>query len=201
MYIKPLFVHIPKNAGTSIRKGLSVKFGKQFEHEENTFHSGHFNADIMAKRARLAGYEYDCMFAVIRHPIERFASSFAWMQYRLRLRIANKKETLNKQTKKFIESNVDDFIEFYFTRANSTWMASSYWHFLPQSDYINNKDCHVFTMDKLKVIENMLQIQIPHINKGLDTIDKKVYDMSSNSLHILQTYYERDLELWKKYSA
>jgi len=190
--MKPLFVHIPKNAGTSIRTALRNQYTIPF----NLF--AHVTHSQMHARASYIGYDYDYTFTVVRHPIDRLYSVYNHAQKTVFEKIHNysdleyhfiTKTQLLEFHKNFASINL--FVEHFFGMVNTSKHIWSYHYFLPQSTWMDSTEpCEVFQFENLQPLEEKLQISLPRENVS----NASRPPLSRRSVDLLYNYYEQDFK-------
>ena len=70
----PLYVHIPKNAGISIKTVLIEKYNYPF------IFQGHLTCQQLKARANLNNYKYDFIFTSVRNPYTRMLSIYFFLK-------------------------------------------------------------------------------------------------------------------------
>lgn len=181
---KLIFVHIPKNAGSAIKKSLFLSRypGKNF--------GGHFPIfDIDIK-------DYTIV-ACCRNPYDRIQSSY---HYFLSGRMKGMELRNNIDVKHSLEisKNVDDFIRNYFLEKRK---APVHPHLLPQTYWITkNNDIIVDKLIRFENLEfdyyNMVDELSIEVDK-LDIVNKsenKNINLNENSIKIINKFYEQDFD-------
>ena len=154
---KLLFVHIPKNAGTSIEYYFGMMKPKLF-YGTNSITEGkvlfspqHLTPPLLKKKLGDKIYGEYFKFAFVRHPNERVISEFFWQQ-----RINQIPKNMN--FKKWVFS--------YYKKIDTD-------HKLPQHHYVYDKDGKIM-IDFLGKVEN--------INEDFDRMLKKINYKTNNKL-------------------
>jgi hypothetical protein len=173
------FVHIPKTAGSSIAQFLS-----------------NYDIDIL-------GHDHNAnipnAIIVIRHPIDRFISTFKYW----------KKLCIHEQV---CDNSVHlkDFIEYIKTDNEKMLISPHYqkWHYLPQSNYIDPSNYKNTII--VKYSKNMMNTKMKILLKYLNIPDKGIELPSENlsldfyvhldnvDLEWIYMYYQKDFDLYNK---
>lgn len=189
------FIHIPKNAGTSI-ENLGNKYGYKWGRFDNItvyknspcdyyiWHSPYIN--------KKPGYEY---FAIIRNPYDKIISEF----YYVNTGKIKKGEFGNKK-------HIDIFYD-WFNKIYNLYKTNKYWnncHILPQSYYtMNNNIEHIIYLDKdFKKNLNVLFNEKFNLNINVDDLEKEnstkkefnKEDLNKNTLDKIYEMYSSDFE-------
>jgi hypothetical protein len=189
------FLHIPKNAGTSIEEaGMTIQqtWGK-YDTRLKHLHSGskwHIPQNIGPES-----------FCVIRNPFDKLLSQF---RHETISDLHYNKQSLNT----WLESSIQNVIK------NPSYMDS---HYLPQFHYI--KHCtHILRFehlqedfDRLLANYNLPQTQLPRLPGGkLQQIKRQdkiftailtIDDISNANAKKIRAIYAQDFVLWEKYNS
>lgn len=184
------FVHIPKNAGTSIEEvGLShgLKWGKEF------FDNKLYKCEHKGKSLKLAYWHLcysdraydkdpDKCFCVVRDPYSRIISEFNYL---------NRRNLLPKKM------GLNEFILY----AISSYSFNEYLldnHQRPQSDYIFHNGSQVIgniikfenLEEEFKELTGLVLSKKSNVSKGSFTVD----DISDKNIHLINFFYHEDFE-------
>ena len=137
-----VFIHIPKCAGSSIRKTLitldekTVKSGRHKHPDFGLFDYNHIPLSIM--RAFFPNEYYKAKtyysFAIMRDPFKRFSSSIG---QRMK---SHKKRRLSQLTAKELEKEADETIKLLVKYQNAEILPADLIHFQKQKSYIYDGD-------------------------------------------------------------
>jgi hypothetical protein len=155
------FIHIPKNAGTSIEnlgKLYNYKWGrfdniKVYKKSSCDYYIWHSPYIIKEK-----GYEYFC---IIRNPYDKIISEFYY--------VTSNKLLENKFSNK---KHIDIFYE-WFNNIYEIYKNNKYWnncHILPQSNYI-------FDKNRNKIIKYII-VMDKDFNKNLNNLFNKKFNLN-----------------------
>lgn len=183
--VKPLFVHIPKNGGTSIRQALYDQWSIYNDGLTN-FVNGHWTQYQLESRARHAQYDYDYLFCVIREPLRRAKSVISHIKTKFIQQYGNHP---------YSKSSDDELVEQLFGYSEYRQKNNFDFHYLllHQKSYIGNKNMIIYNMNNLKQLENDLKITIPHVNQ---TMSSNV-NLSTSSIRTIENYFDVDFTLWE----
>ncbi len=140
---KIVFVHIPKNGGTSIRKII-------FENSGGTYIKNHPTFDEITK-IKPEYVENKISFCIIRNPFDRFISIFRFNNQEKRLKKIFGENYLNIKNK---IDTLDKFIE-NFEFPKSRWLGKSL--YTPQVVWANNVK-NIFKIEDQYEIKKFLQV-------------------------------------------
>lgn len=189
--MKPLFIHIPKNAGTSVRTILSEHY-----YYPEWIKSHHTQLQLEA-RCQIHGYQPDFTFCIVRNPYDRLVSIFHY----LKKRCTHQSSKLNPSHvayKNFLEFNFKQFVKFYLTESSTTYFLINSHHFLPQTSFLDSPNSiEVFKFEDLTKLENVLNYRLPHINH-LGPNESGFIDYmllyNDETLRIVNEYYKLDFK-------
>jgi len=131
------FIHIPKNAGKSIKEMLESKFsciffGYQRPYIPNKVTQQHYTYEELRK-AFMHKLDIDKIysFCVVRDPYDRIISEWKWQQ----------------QNKRFLDDSFEDFCKRVrqSLKTNKTYFDN---HWRPQSDFISDKINRIIKFEK-----------------------------------------------------
>lgn len=184
-----LFIHIPKSAGSSISLSL---YGRSLGHKKLSEWLYEYPKSVQKLK----------IFSVIRHPIERFISAFWFL----------KSGGMNEMDFQFAEKYLskmqtpDDLAKYLMNPGVSSEILS-YWHFIPQIDFISETNvdklsCRLFLFEEIAGLQNWLAsecpkpIRISKINESKNKI--KEYSLQPDSQTIVEAIYQKDMNLYLK---
>jgi len=185
------FIHIPKNAGTSIEelfKKNGINVGRYFKDEDpidlicSKFH-------IPPKLMKTINFKNYITFCIVRDPIDRLVSEFNYL-YKYDARVKN--IDINEYVKKYL-NNTQIYEQFDC-------------HLVPQVDYIfdsyGNKVENILQFNNLKndlvkfISKYNLKIDINKLEFDNQSVKKfKRTDLNPESLKIIREYYKDDFKL------
>jgi len=212
MFQPKLFIHIPKNAGTTIRTSSVLK-GKIFDAEPRVHKSKEYTKDVLATMNSIGdhhGYEharwrdiskeyalfYDA-FAVIRNPWDRVVSRYFFAK---KVTEIEKKEPVGKHN---IDS-FEHFLEERFEWGNKPYM----WHrairgWYPAYDYVTDDRgklrCDMMRFDNLN--EDICKyFNIPKMSRSrnVTALNKGTYKdiYTPETIQIVADWYKKDIDFW-----
>ena len=192
-----LFLHIPKNAGTSIRNCLSSesKFNYPF------WMKNHLYLNILEKRCEYYNFIPDYKFCVVRNPYTRILSIYNHIisNQSIYIQKMSNKWGIHHTHKKDYDNNIklkfDEWLSYFFYESKVTSKSDM----LPQqSIFINGtKDIEIFKFEDLSKLENKLKIKLPNKNVGNYNKSIKISQKNENNKEEkwnFQTEYEKKLE-------
>jgi len=192
------FIHIPKNAGTSIEdvsKSQNILWGRHYKWKSidnikcNKWH-------IPPKYINNNDYKNKILFCIVRNPYNRIISEF---QYN---RIISEFQYISDY--KYSATHLNDFISNLQSRyKNNSFMNDC--HILPQIEYIKksdnsiNKDIIILRFENIEIdFKNLLEkykyddIKLSHSNKSKGGLSFK--DLNKNSIKIINEMYNEDFK-------
>ena len=182
-----LFIHIPKNAGISIKDVLVTKYNYCF--------AGHFTCQQMKAKASLNNYVYKDIFCISRNPFSRMVSIYLF----LKIKMERYKHYYNNLDLclPFKHYSFKHFIKYFLEQDNENFHYMNTYMFLPQHTWLDTEDTvTIFKLEELDKIEKYLNSKIPHHNNiNCKKIWKDFYDIDTKK--IVQSHYEKDFEKFK----
>lgn len=189
------FHHIPKTGGVSVTTALMTLGFQVYPDPKMTkflrpllrISPAHFDYELTSKIFNLNGI-YG--FAIVRHPIRRFVSSYKW---------AIKKSSLAETYKNL---TIDEYAELCFENYKKNKFFNSS-HVMPQSEFVEGGHMKIFKYEAgldtilMKVLQQTDfvfpgQLDVPHLNKSSNqgvSVSKKLHGYLSD-------FYRRDFELY-----
>ena len=215
------FIHIPKNAGSSIKEIIRNTNIKHYtgENVKKDFHS---------KSSTLKN-----QMIVLRNPIDRFSSSFVYLVENRYVNLINnvdKHRLFNDEEfiaieylinigidtpEKFVRLWMETKLDYNTIKTTALDKNVSYRFrvlqnilrlcvfFQKQSNWINKNTRYILILDNLNKEINMLfktlniDKILPHLNKS--SINKNKYNLSQESIKFLKIQYREDFYLYNKY--
>ena len=189
--MKYIYIHIPKNSGTSIRNILV----NHYDYPEYMF-SGHFTVQQSIARAKLNNYKYDKIFTVVRNPYSRLASIYFFLQRKMSEHV----HILRGQdlTLPFKILNFSQFIKFFLLEVDMRFLWMNYYMFFPQNSWIDKHkhEVNILKHEEREKIEEYLKYKLPCENMNPSKIDySSLYNEDLKK--IVYCYYEEDFDIFK----
>lgn len=193
---KFLFIHIPKNAGTSIASGLGFEVTshiKAFEIKKR------YGADYLNKRFS---------FSIIRNPIDRFISLYNYSRMEISYYHNNlnpSKSFYGKHLDYEILKNASLFECALLLKQGKLKHDNSWNHWQPQYTWLFDELGNIKLVDKIYRIDNLIELEedlfnlhnykvnFKTLNKSNNYVDRNL--ISPKTLEILFEYYKKDFEL------
>lgn len=178
---RTLFIHIPKNAGMSIAQAL---YGEQIKHATIRYY---------AKAARRMLWN-TTSFAVLRDPIARFLSAFAYAQAG---GSPHNRVSAPFRATYMAFGSIDDALD-HLESARDIYQIDHI--FRPQSWYVTDRHGKVivdrlFLIDEFDRVRRFLALRqiadVPHLNQ----IDQPPLALSDTQVARIQAFYARDWQL------
>lgn len=186
-----IFIHIPKNAGTSVKTILEEKYNYPIH-----IFGGHFTVQQSIARAKLYKYKYEDIFTVVRNPYTRLVSTYFFLQKKMAEHIhILRNEDL---TLPFKILNFDQFVRFFLLEANMKFLWMNYYMFFPQNSWIDKfKDkVIVFKQEEIGKIEKYLGQTLPH--KNVNDVKINYSSLYNDELKkVVYSFFEEDFENFK----
>jgi hypothetical protein len=184
-----LFIHIPKNAGTSIENMFltnKIEIGRH-KIENNVIENIGVNEWHCPPKYRDLNFNDYIAFCVVRHPIDRIISEFNYMHSIDWIEIP---DDINKYVKEALGNNVD---QFAFDG-----------HLIPQSEFIQDKYGNVITtILKFENLESELKLfmkkhRLKYKIEKANSSNKinSIKDLNSESLRLIKSFYKNDFVLF-----
>lgn len=192
--LKAIFIHVPKAAGTSVRRAL---------YDMKSFHTPAIRYQISDTK-RFAGYYKFCF---VRNPWDRIHSAFHYLHRRVG---ADRAFPDHRWATEFLGpvKNFEHFLGKMENEARYRRQARRYIHFRDQLDWISGPQTtgrkilidHVGKYETLKedyaLISQKLnrKIELPHLRQLSDGRDFRQADASSRMVDIVADIYSDDIE-------
>lgn len=196
---KFIFVHIPKNAGTSVYSALGMQ--KSF----------HFTLNEYQQILR-RNYSKYFTFCFVRNPFERFVSLYNYA----RMEESYYHSSINPEKAKFGKhqdydllknASIDEAVDYLMEGKLKSWDGGKQW--LPQYKWIVNDENEI-TVDYIGRLENIildfrnlssilklnLDIAVKHLNKSSSERINYRKLISNQARAKLEEYYKIDLQLF-----
>ncbi len=181
-----VFVHVPKNAGTSVRDAIF----------KDTFRLPHFSAEAL-RRFQPQAFDDYLVVAVLRNPATRLASAFDYLT-----RVAPR-----DVDRRFGAGLLDTFgdLDGFYTGCldDAVWRKICHWpHFRSQSEYVTDMHGRVI-VDLLLCVEKLGEAApdlSAYLGEEVDLGQRKNRGKSSYDLpadHLIDRLYKDDLALWQ----
>ena len=189
---KYIFVHIPKNAGTSIKGEL-----KSFTKDKPLYEDWHYSlAQLIEKVEEDHAHYYK--FAFTRNPYDRFASSFVYNVLRLK---ASDQEHWEKygSAYRIIEKYIcGDIVKSFRDFVNSPDFEKIFQigfpvHFRPQTFFLSFGDCQFDFIGKVENIEKDMSRVLQALGVNRESKIKRLN--VSKSAGYIQFYTKKTKEL------
>ena len=190
------FIHIPKNAGTSMEIVCKKSLHKIVYH----FHG----VNVFDKNIKN-------QLVIIQNPIKRFCSAVyyalnIWKHIpEIKFLIEHDVNTVNKwveiwsdKTHRYHDNLMEELLNKQHHIGNK--FLEYKWIYTPQSEYINNPKYVILLENidsEMKILLNMLKldIDIPIKNKSKHKND----NISDKNILFLENFYKTDIEMYNKY--
>ncbi len=200
--VKINFIHIPKNAGTTIKQICNPK--TIYSANNILVYNGHRTDSFNKKLTN--------QFVVIRNPIDRFISAVSYSLQKwsnephVKYLIENKIDTPEKWVKIWMNPKDKQYPYLMNMIKNKNHKIGNRvieykWTYSPQSLWINNPK-FVIIMDnfdiELQYFIKKYKIKFSNINKKNNTHHKDT-KLSIESIHFLRDFYKEDFILYEKY--
>lgn len=179
--MKPLFIHIPKCAGISVKEFLNKSY-------QVPIIDGHYTCSQMKAKAKFINYEYDHIFTVVRNPYSKLVSTYLFLQQKSKEYIHMYRKTdLNAVFKHFTFSQ---FVNFFLKENCLNYHYMNTYMFLPQKTWLDTKDeIKIFNFEAL----NELGFDLPFYNRNDNEKDWQSY-YTDDLKETVYTFYEEDFK-------
>jgi hypothetical protein len=184
-----LFIHIPKNAGTSIATAI---YGHSPGHKTALFYS--------VAAGGLAGWEHT--FAVLRDPVERFLSAYWFIQRNGTAEIAIQPGFARKLSG---ITTVDQMLDVVELNQRNLYNLD---HVLrPQWWYISDLAGKIIVPTLYVVGEDLQALELSLYKSGVSGVpfrnrtEKGALTLTAAQVGRIQTLYERDVRLFRRVTA
>ena len=182
--MKPLFIHIPKCAGISVKRYL-------LENESVPLIEGHYTCSQIKAKAKFINYNYDSIFTVVRNPYSKLVSTYLFLQHKakdyIHLYGKNKKTNLNDV---FTTFTFENFVKFFLKNDCHNYHYMNTYMFLPQKTWLDTDDkIKIFKFENLKE----LNFDLPYYNKNNMEKDWESY-YNDELKEIVNIFYQEDFK-------
>ncbi len=178
-----IFIHIPKTAGTSINSILGLnKLYSPVEIPEPQ----HLTGKEVKEKVIPALWDNAFKFTIIREPIDKVLSDFAWRLERTDPSIIPQFDNS--------EEGFNQYLWFaYGVIKGNSYKTYTYSHFRPQYQFIEDVELDkIFKFDNLKELEEHFKLYLPHQNKR----EIKLNDvLSKRNEKLIREIYAKDFDL------
>lgn len=208
---KKLFIHIPKNAGMTIRHSNYLK-DKIFEAKPNLHKTGHANAvaNQMKKTNDAMGYEHARWrdireditknykaFAIIRNPWDRVVSRYFFAKKVIEI---EKKVSENYADVSSFEAFLEERfkwkdVKYMWHRAVRNWYNA----FDHVSDESENLKCDILRFENFNEdVCNYFNLNEMSRARNVTGLNKKTYKdlYNKKTIQIVGDWYKKDIEFW-----
>lgn len=193
---KILFIHIPKNAGSSIAKGLGFEI------------TTHIKASEIEESYNVNFFKDKFSFAIVRNPVERFLSLYHYARMEISL-YHNNINPSNSLYGKHLDYDILKDASLYecalLLTQNKLLHDKSWNQWEPQYTWIYNKlneklIPNVYKIEELKYLEKDIYSKF-NINLNLAVLNKsnklqEINNLDNKTISILKEYYKQDFELF-----
>lgn len=185
---KFIFIHIPKNAGTSLSCCLREAISEKKHWAESSVTKHETLREVLAKKAQLPFYkrffvdtDFDkyYTFAIVRNPYERMVSLFNYL----------KKSKVRQEIK-----TIESFNDFIYLLEDSTSWVSNLYSSQPQFSFLvdSNDSVRVDFIGRYERLDESVQIIKDHLK--LKNFKLKRLNFSSPDTEYYKSYYNDDTE-------
>ncbi len=189
------FIHIPKNAGTSIVKALNIR------------PVSHITAKEILESSDKQRYLNSYSFCVVRHPYNRFISlyNYAKMEksyYHDNIEPKNSIYGEHLDYKTLKNASIEECAELLLKGKLKHDLVWNHWR--PQSSWVYDETFknllvdRVFHLEKIEELydSNIINLKkkVPQLNTSSTSIN--IGDLDNNTKEILVNYYKKDFELF-----
>lgn len=186
-----LFIHIPKCAGVSLFKTL---------YGQDSF--GHMSVNDYIERYGESAMAHMYKFAIVREPVSRLLSAYNY------LKAGGRGRDLDREYQGILANcqSIEDFVLNWLPRHG----IQNFQHFIPQTNYIFNKDDQlqvddVFKFEELDDLIPSLKKQCPALLSmqkestlaRTNTAPKPSAALNDDLVRSIKAHYSRDYELLK----
>jgi hypothetical protein len=185
----PLYVHIPKNAGISIKTTLTENYNYP------SIFNGHLTCQQLKTKANLSNYKYDLLFTSIRNPYTRMLSIYFFLKEKM------KKYTHyylgNDLTIPFKAYSFKHFVNYFLLNNEVNFHYMNTYMFLPQKTWLDTNDyVEVFKIEEISKLEKILNKKLKFFNK-LDYNKDLKYYYDKDTQNIIYRNFEIDFDIFK----
>mgnify|MGYP000199163942 CR=1 FL=1 len=185
---KVLFLHIPKTAGSSLRRALTNN--PDIEYHE--WQQDHHSLSTLLTRCQYHNFTPDFSFTVVRNPYDRMESLFSYSRllYKREYSISNiaHQKKFYKDFRLFTEYKFKPWLNWVlFERAKNSNNSV----LKTQSSYVNCQyPLEVFKYEQLHILESKLNIKMEVVNVQ----PKETVEWDNDCRDLVKLYYKEDFE-------
>tara|TARA_R100001086_G_scaffold249286_2_gene188574 strand:- start:385 stop:942 length:558 start_codon:yes stop_codon:yes gene_type:complete len=181
--MKPLFIHIPKCAGISVKRYL-------LDSKNIPLIEGHYTCSQMKAKAQFINYKYDHIFTIVRNPYSKLVSTYLFLQHKSKEYIhLYGKTDLNTVFKNF---TFDQFVKFFLKNDCHNYHYMNTYMFLPQKTWLDtDDDVKIYNFENL----NELNFDLSPYNKNVMEKDWGSY-YNDELKEIVSIFYNEDFKMF-----
>jgi hypothetical protein len=185
----PLYVHIPKNAGISIKSILIENYNYP------SMFQGHLTYQQLKARANLNNYKYDFIFTSVRNPYTRMLSIYFFLKEKMKN--YTHYYLNNDLTLPFKVYSFKHFVNYFLLNDKTNFNYMNTYMFLPQKTWLDtNDDVKIFKVEEISKLEKLLNSKLQFFNKlDYDKNLKHYYDQDTKD--IVYRNFEIDFDFFK----
>jgi len=175
----PVFIHIPKNAGTSVSQCI---YGKAIQHLTYDQIVNTFGRNFIERRE---------VFAFIRDPLDRFVSAINYLATNGSVDAPATKTPVNDLIYK---RGINWFIRYWSENEFKIYDQV----LNPQCMYVQ-ENCMLYAMSEINtVLEKYGVEQVLYVNKSKNIFQKR--DINTKNIDLIISYYQNDYRLLQRLS-
>jgi hypothetical protein len=185
----PLYIHIPKNAGISIKTILIENYNYP------SMFNGHLTCQQLKARANLSNYKYDLLFTSIRNPYTRMLSIYFFLKQKMKNYTHYHFE--NDLTIPFKTYSFKHFVNYFLLYNDNNFHYMNTYMFLPQKTWLDTNDnVEIFKIEEIVKLEKILNNKLQFINK-LDYNKDLNHYYDQHTKNIVYRNFEIDFDIFK----
>jgi hypothetical protein len=185
----PLYIHIPKNAGISIKSVLI----KEYNYSKKLL--GHLTCQQLKARANLDNYKYNFIFTSVRNPYTRMLSIYFFLKEKMKnYTHYNLKMDLTIPFKVY---SFKHFVNHFLLNDEKNFHYMNTYMFLPQKTWLDTNDnVEIFKIEEIVKLEKILNNKLQFFNK-LDYIRDLKHYYDQDTKKIVFRNFEIDFDIFK----